>query len=171
MLLELMTEFRIRRCLLLLISMLWHRQVILESKGDNLSSSAECRIRTEPRWSFGPYLQQTECPLTNRGYTCLLLLISMLWHRLAFSNRNETSCPPLLNAGFEPNPDGFWTRISHKKVGRYYVNEYQSIRLILMEHSIWRNKGILSGIMVNSMVLINLWYFFAMDNNSAFSRI
>ena len=33
-------------CLLLLISMLWHRQVIFESKGDKLSSSAECRIRT-----------------------------------------------------------------------------------------------------------------------------
>ena len=33
-------------CLLLLISMLWQRQVIFESKGDKLSSSAECRIRT-----------------------------------------------------------------------------------------------------------------------------
>ena len=33
--------------LLLLISMLWHRQAIFESKGDNLSSSAECRIRTQ----------------------------------------------------------------------------------------------------------------------------
>ena len=33
-------------CLLLLISMLWHRQAIFESKGDKLSSSAESRIRT-----------------------------------------------------------------------------------------------------------------------------
>ena len=33
-------------CLLLLISMLWHRQTIFESKVDKLSSSAECRIRT-----------------------------------------------------------------------------------------------------------------------------
>ena len=33
-------------CLLLLISMLWHRQAIFESKGDKLFSSAECRIRT-----------------------------------------------------------------------------------------------------------------------------
>ena len=32
---------------LLLISMLWHRQAIFESKGDKLSSSAECRIRTQ----------------------------------------------------------------------------------------------------------------------------
>ena len=34
-------------CLLLLISMLWHRQAIFESKGDKLFSSAECRIRTQ----------------------------------------------------------------------------------------------------------------------------
>ena len=33
-------------CLLLLISMLWHRQSIFESKGDRLSYYAECRIRT-----------------------------------------------------------------------------------------------------------------------------
>ena len=32
---------------LLLISMLWHRQAIFESKGDKLSCSAECRIRTQ----------------------------------------------------------------------------------------------------------------------------
>ena len=34
-------------CLLLLISNLWHKQAIFESKGDKLSSSAECRIRTQ----------------------------------------------------------------------------------------------------------------------------
>ena len=32
--------------LLLLISMLWHRQAIFESKGDKLFSSPECTIRT-----------------------------------------------------------------------------------------------------------------------------
>ena len=37
-------------CLLLLISMLGHRQAIFESKGDKLSSSAECRIRTQGLW-------------------------------------------------------------------------------------------------------------------------
>ena len=31
----------------LLISMLWHRQAIFKSKGDKLSSSAECRIWTQ----------------------------------------------------------------------------------------------------------------------------
>ena len=34
-------------CLLLLISILWHRQAILESRGDKLSSTAECRIWTQ----------------------------------------------------------------------------------------------------------------------------
>ena len=33
--------------LLFLISMLWHRQAIFESKGDKLSSSAESRFRTQ----------------------------------------------------------------------------------------------------------------------------
>ena len=37
----------IHTCLLLLISMLWHRQAIFESKWDKLSSSAECRIQTQ----------------------------------------------------------------------------------------------------------------------------
>ena len=40
-------NFNIHTCLLLLISMLWHRQAIFESKGDKLSSSAEGRIRTQ----------------------------------------------------------------------------------------------------------------------------
>ena len=35
-------------------------------------------------------------------YTCLLLLISMLSDSKRYSNRKETSCLPLLNAGFEP---------------------------------------------------------------------
>ena len=35
--------------LLLLISMLWHRETIFKSKGDKLCSSAECRI-----WTRGP---------------------------------------------------------------------------------------------------------------------
>ena len=37
----------IHTCLLLLISIVWHRQAIFESKGDKLSSAAECRIRTQ----------------------------------------------------------------------------------------------------------------------------
>ena len=55
----------IHTCLLLLISMLWHRQAIFESKGYKLSSSAECRIRTRKSHIKTPIRQQTECPLTN----------------------------------------------------------------------------------------------------------
>ena len=109
--------------LLLLISMLWHRQAIFESKGDKLSSSAEGRIRTQDlRYLFTsrlnacwqtdwaiedqaknlnstarPYDQQAFSPLDLIAnwlshlalaiyiyiHTCLLLLISMLWHRQA----------------------------------------------------------------------------------------
>ena len=35
-------------------------------------------------------------------YTCLLLLISMLWHRQAISKSKRNKLFPLLNAGFEP---------------------------------------------------------------------
>ena len=38
-------------CVLLLISMPWHGQAIFESKGDKISSSAECRIRTQGLWN------------------------------------------------------------------------------------------------------------------------
>ena len=96
-------------CLLLLISMLWHRQAIFESKGDKLSSSAECRIRTHQglrhqitsrlnaRWQTdwaiedqaikleldSPSLWSASIQPTRPHSTCLLLLISMLWHRQA----------------------------------------------------------------------------------------
>ena len=53
--------------LLLLTSMLWHRQAIFKSKGDKLCSSAESRIWT--RDSRHKIRQQTECSLTNwRSY-------------------------------------------------------------------------------------------------------
>ena len=39
-------------------------------------------------------------------YTCLLLLILMLWRRQAIFESRETSCFPLLNAGFEPKVSG-----------------------------------------------------------------
>ena len=98
--------------------MLWHRQAIFESKGDKLSSSAECRIWTQglrhqiasrlnARWQTDwavedqaktwtrqpvPMISEhsahsTQLPIGFRTwfwrYTCLLLLISMLWHRQA----------------------------------------------------------------------------------------
>ena len=39
-------------CLLLLISMRWHRQTTFASNGDKLSSSAECRIGTQGLWNW-----------------------------------------------------------------------------------------------------------------------
>ena len=82
--------------LLLLISMLWHRQAIFESKGDKLSSSAEGRIRTQrvsDTYSPADWMPVDKNRLSYRGssytyihtyiHTCLLLLISMLWHMQA----------------------------------------------------------------------------------------
>ena len=75
---------------LLLISMLWHRQAIFESKGDKLSSSAECRIRTHQglrhqiasrlnaRWQSdwaiedqAKNLNSTACPYDQRAFSPL----------------------------------------------------------------------------------------------------
>ena len=62
-------------CLLLLISMLWHRQAIFESRGDK-----HTYIHT--------YIH------TNiHTHTYLLLLISMLWHRQAiFKSKGDKLC-------------------------------------------------------------------------------
>ena len=107
-----------RYACLLLMSMLWQRQAIFESKGGKLYSSAECRIRSQGLWnrissrmnahwqtnwaiddqaknlnSIGrSHGQRAFIPLDPTAgwlrtwlwpYTCLLLLISMLWHRQA----------------------------------------------------------------------------------------
>ena len=124
--------------LLLLISMLWHRQAIFESKGHKLSSSAECRIRTQrvsETQSSADYMPADKPTELSRIKLKKLELDSpSLWSastqpiwphcHLAFapgsgdihicccsfrcsgtgkrfSNRKETSCLPLLNAGFE----------------------------------------------------------------------
>ena len=125
--------------LLLLISMLWHRQAIFKSKGDKLCSSAECRIWTrgprhqnasslnahwqtdwaiedqaktwtrqpvpmiseQPTW---PICQLTFAPGSGDIHICCCLFRCSTGKR--YSNRKETSCVPLLNAGFEPGaPD------------------------------------------------------------------
>ena len=69
-------------CLLLLISMFWHRQAIFESKGDNLSSSAECRIRTQGlRHQFASRLN----PPCSARFSCFLhskmlyMCMQMFW--------------------------------------------------------------------------------------------
>ena len=124
-------------CLLLLISMLWHRQAIFEWKGDKLFTSAECRIRTQGlRHLFASRLNacwQTDWSIQDQANK-LELDSPSLWSasiqptwphcHLAyapgssdihicccefrcsgtgkrFSNQKETSCLPLLKAGFE----------------------------------------------------------------------
>ena len=126
-------------CLLLLISMLWHRQAIFESKGDKLSSSAESRIWThqglrhqiasrlnahwQTDWAIEdqaknlnstarPYDQRAFSPLdpTAVWHSHLALAIYMFvvvnFDALAQASdiliEKETSCLPLLRAGFEP---------------------------------------------------------------------
>ena len=129
-------------CLLLLISMLWHRQAIFKSKGDKLCSSAESRIWTrDPRhqlasrlnarwqidwviddqakkleldspslWSASIQPTWSHCQLTFApGFGDIH--VCCCWFRCSgtgkrYSNRKETSCVPLLKAGFEPEtPD------------------------------------------------------------------
>ena len=57
--------------LLLLISMLWHRQAIFKSKGDKLCSSAECKIWTRvPRHQIASRLNarwQTDWAIENQA--------------------------------------------------------------------------------------------------------
>ena len=96
-------------CLLLLISMLWLRQAIFESKGDKLSSSAESRIRT---WKSQRHLiasrlnahSQTDWAIEDQAKKLELNSSSRRCSGTGkrYSNRKETSCLPLLRAGFEP---------------------------------------------------------------------
>ena len=82
--------------LLLLISMLKHRQALFKSKGGKLCSSAECRIWLS-HLALAFYIFVVK-------YWCCLFRCSGTGKR--YSNRKKTSCVPLLNAGFEPgNPD------------------------------------------------------------------
>ena len=84
--------------LLLLISMLWHRQAIFKSKGDKLCSSAECRIwtrvlkhlfasRLNARWQTNwtiedqaKNLNSTASPYDQRAFSPLDPTVSWLLH-------------------------------------------------------------------------------------------
>ena len=84
--------------LLLLISMLWHRQAIFNSEGDKLCSSAECRIwtrgprhqiasRLNPRWQThwtiedqAKNLNSTARPYDQRPFSPLDPTVSWLSH-------------------------------------------------------------------------------------------
>ena len=127
--------------------MLWHRQVIFESKGDKLSSSAECRIRTQglrhliasrlnahwqTDWAIEDQAKKFELDSPSLWWVniqptwphCQLAFapgfgdihVCCCWFRCSgtgkrYSNRKETICLPLPNAGFEPkvSVDCQWT--------------------------------------------------------------
>ena len=79
--------------LLLLISMLWHRQAIFESKGHKLSFSAECRIRTQGLWHlFASWLKacwQTDLVIEDQVKT--LNSIARPYDQQAFSPLDLTA--------------------------------------------------------------------------------
>ena len=78
--------------LLLLISMLWHRQALFKSKGDKLCSSAECRI-----WIRGlrQNRQQTECSLTNRLSYRGSSLKTWTWQPVPMISKHSAHLTPL----------------------------------------------------------------------------
>ena len=90
--------------LLLLISMLWHRQAIFKSKGDKLCSSAECRIWTRgPRHQIASRLNarwQTDWAIENQAI-----------------NWNSTARPYDQRAFSPLDPTGSW--LSHLALAIY----------------------------------------------------
>ena len=80
--------------LLLLISMLWHRQGIFKSKGDKLCSSAECRIGTRgPRHQIASRLNarwQTDSAIEDQAKN--LNSTARPYDQRAFSPLDHTIC-------------------------------------------------------------------------------
>ena len=80
----------------LFISMLWHRQAIFESKGDKLSSSAECRIRTQrvsETQSSADYMHADKPTELSR---------------IKLKNLNSTARPYDQQAFSPPDPTAIW---------------------------------------------------------------
>ena len=82
--------------LLLFILMLWHRQAIFESKGDKLSSSAECRIRTQ------------RVPETQSSADCMPADKPTELSRIKLKDLNPTARPYDQQAFSPPDPTGIW---------------------------------------------------------------
>ena len=90
---------------LLLISMLWHRQAIFESKGDKLSSSAEGRIRTQRvSDTFSPADWMPADKPTELS-------------KIKLKNLNSTARPYDLQAFSPPDPTAIWH--SHLALANY----------------------------------------------------
>ena len=82
--------------LLLLISMLWHRQAIFESKWDKLSSSAECRIRTQ---GFSETQSSADWMPADKPTEL---------SRIKLKNLNSTARPYDQQAFSPPDPTAIW---------------------------------------------------------------
>ena len=104
--------------ILLLISMLWHRQAIFKSKGDKLCSSAECRIWTRgPRHRIASRLNarwQTDWAIEDQAKTWYIYIYVSLWRdTLGFIVQHN---PYSENAHLEQRWEFFFTILFNLKV-------------------------------------------------------
>ena len=111
----------VRTYMLLLISMLWHRQAIFESKGDKLSSSAECRIRTQR-------VSETQSPADWMPADKPTEL-----SRIKLKTFNSTARPYDQQAFSPPDPTAIWH--SHLALAIYIHLLFQTWLLISWQHS------------------------------------
>ena len=88
----------IHTCLLLLISMLWHRQAIFEYIHTYIHTYIQTDRQTDRQTDM-----QTDTHKHTHRQTDILLLISMLRHRQAIFESKEEICLALPDARFEPN--------------------------------------------------------------------
>ena len=117
-----MTQFRVT-ChrasiyiyLLLLISMLWHRQAIFESKGDKLSSSAESRIRTQ-----GVSETQSSADWMPADKPTEL-------SRIKLKNLNSTARPYDQQAFSPPDPTAIWHSHLALAIYRFVVVNFDAL--------------------------------------------
>ena len=86
--------------LLLLISMLWHRQAIFKSTGDKSSSSAECRIRTHQGLRHQIASRLNAHWQTDRAIEC---------HAKSHAKNLNSIARPFDQWSFNPLPVGFRT--------------------------------------------------------------
>ena len=110
--------------LLLLISMLWHRQAIFESKGDKLSSSAECRIRIHQGLRH-----QIACRLNARWQTGWAI------EDQAKKNVNSTARPYDQRAFSPLDPSAVWHSHLALAIYIFVVERRQVVFLCWMQDS------------------------------------
>ena len=111
--------------LLLLISMLWHRQAIFESKGDKLSSSAESRIRTQ-----GVSETQSSADWMPADKPTEL-------SRIKLKNLNSTAHPYDQQAFSPPDPTAIWHSHLALVIYIFVVVNFDA----LAQASIFESKG------------------------------